>query len=60
MKMLGNQKEKYVDYPVNVFDGIIKNYDFSDERFHMCVYPGIIQGKRAERARKAGAVNEAN
>ena len=63
MKMLGNQKEKYVDYPVNVFDGIIKNYDFSDERFHMwkAYTYGIIQGKRAERARrKAGAVNEAN
>nr|DAE57539.1 MAG TPA: hypothetical protein [Caudoviricetes sp.] len=63
MKMLGSQKEKYVDYPKHVFDGIIKNYDFSDERFHMwkAYTYGIIQGKRAERARrKAGAVNEAN
>ena len=63
MKMLGNQKEKYADYPKHVFDGIIKKYDFSDERFHMwkAYTYGIIQGKRAERARrKAGAVNEAN
>ena len=63
MKMLGNQKEKYVDYPVNVFDGIINECDFSDERFYMwkAYTYGIIQGKRMERAkRKAGAVNEAN
>ena len=63
MKMLGNQKEKYADYPVNVFDGIIKKYDFSDERFHMwkAYTYGIIQGKRMERSRrKAGAVSETN
>ena len=63
MKMLGNQKEKYADYPVNVFDGIIKKYDFSNERFRMwkAYTYGIIQGKRMERSRrKAGAVNEAN
>ena len=63
MKMLGNQKEKYADCPVNVFDGIINEYDFSDERFHMwkAYTYGSIQGKRMERSRrKAGAVNEAN
>lgn len=63
MKMLGNQKEKYADYPRCVFDGIINKYDFSSEQFHMwkAYTYGIIQGKRMERSRrKAGIAHETN
>lgn len=63
MKMLGRQKAGSIGYPKSVFDGIIKECDFSSEQFHMwkAYTYGIIQGKRMERSRrKAGIAHETN
>ena len=61
--MLGKQKACGLEYPRQIFESIIKEYNFSDEKWHMwkAYLYGIIQGKRMERARrKAGVDHETN
>lgn len=61
--MLKKQKTCVLEYPRQIFESIIKENSFSNEKWDMwqAYLYGIIQGKRMERARrKAGKDHETN